>query len=226
MAEPNMLTPENNPFFEKQEENKKSNWLIDMLQSIVIAIFICIVIYLFVATPNQVTGISMQPNFQNGELVLTNKLTQWFGDQAVGESLGLDYQRGDVVVLQKPGMGRDLIKRIVGMPGDEMSIQDGEVYINGNKVDEKYIPSEMRTNAGSYLQEGDEITISTKKTTTEDHYFVMGDNRPNSQDSRYVGVGQIKRSWLKGKVFLRYWPLSNLGIVNSGELENIGDTVN
>jgi len=201
--------PSTSPFYNGQGKTKSSSLLVDALQSIIIAVFVCTVIYLFIATPNQVAGESMQPSFQDGQLLLTNKIIQWFGDTEVGKNIGLAYQRGDVVVFQRPGE-RDFIKRIIGLPGEKISIKNGNVYINGSQLTEEYIPSEVRTNGGTFLETGDEFTIPEKS------YFVMGDNRTNSEDSRYDEIGFVSRDWMKGKVVMRYWPPRDFGIIGSG----------
>ncbi len=200
---------ETSPFYTGATKPKKSSLTIDILQSVIIAVFVCTVIYLFIAIPNQVSGSSMQPNFHDAELLLTNKIVQWLGDTPIGQSLGVNYQRGDVIVFQKPGE-KDFIKRVIGLPGDKVSIKNGNVYINGQQLVEDYIPSEVRTNGGTFLETGDE------KTVPDGHYFVMGDNRGNSEDSRYSEIGFIDRSWMKGKVILRYWPLNVFGIIPTG----------
>jgi signal peptidase I len=200
-----------NPFLQVNEEALQGNWIVDLLQSVVIALFIVIVVYLFIVIPNQVTGPSMEPNFHNGELVLTSKVNQWLGNTEIGGTLGLAYQRGDVIVFQKPG-NLDLIKRIVGLPGESVMIADCEVYVNDVRVEETYIPSEVCTSAGSYATPGRKVTLAINE------YFVLGDNRGNSRDSRYTEYGPINRDWIKGKVILRYLPLDVFGIIGSGEI--------
>lgn len=211
------VTVDNNPFFEKKVEKKQKMWLVDLLQSIVIALFICIIIYLFIATPNQVSGPSMLENFHDKELVLTNKITQWLGNSDFGKSLGLDYQRGDVVVFQKPGR-QDLIKRIIGLPGESVMVFDGRVYVNNKQIKENYLPPTLRTNAGTFAGEGEIINLAAEE------YFLMGDNRGNSADSRDANYGIIKREWLKGKVILRYWPLDKFGVIGTGQIEFVENT--
>jgi signal peptidase I len=201
---------EYNPFLE-QLPKKKGNAFVGILQVVVIAVSIGIVLYLFVLTPNQVDGPSMEPNFHTGELLLTNRLTQWIGNTSVGESLGLEYKRGDVVILQKPGL-KTFVKRIVGLPGDRISIREGNVYINNEKLNELYIEPTVYTNGGDFLVDGGEgITIP------EGSYACIGDNRPVSNDSRYETVGFIKRSWLKGRVILRFYPLGKFTTIATGK---------
>jgi len=189
----------------------KSN-LVELLQSVVIAIGICIFIYLFLATPNQIEGQSMDPTFKNGEIVLTSKIHQWLGGTPLGKSIGLDYERGDIVVFQKPGFN-DFIKRVIAMPGDIVQIKTGYVYVNGEKLNETYLASDIYTKGGSYIGENAEPQV-----LNTDEYFLMGDNRNNSHDSRYIDIGFIKRDWLKGKVLVRYWPVNRFWIAEHANL--------
>jgi signal peptidase I len=199
---------DDNPFIQGGVEKKDSNVFIDLLQTVVIALSICVVIYLFIATPNEVLGQSMEPTFYDGELLLTNKMMQLFGDTSMKKIVG-DYQRGDVVIFKSDTpAGDDFIKRIIAVEGDEVMVQDGHVYVNGNKLEEKYLPPGRRTEQGPFFQE------SIAKIVPEGHYVVFGDNRNNSTDSRSNIVGFVKRTQLKGKVFFRYWPLDKFGVIS------------
>jgi signal peptidase I len=209
-----MEDQERTTFTETRTENRKvfgvrvPYAVLDILQTLVISLSICVVIYIFIATPNQIEGESMEPNFFEGEIILTNKLSEWLGPTQVGKQLGLDYNKGDVVVFQKPGYN-DYLKRVIGVSGDKISLKDGFVYINGEKLIEGYLPPATFTRGGSFLKENGE-----EKTVPEGKYFVMGDNRDNSHDSRYSDIGFVDRTWFKGKVILRYWPINKFTVIN------------
>lgn len=187
---------------------KIKNNITDFLQSVVIAIAICIVTYFLIATPNQIEGESMEPNFYNGEIVLTSKIHQWFGSTQIGKSMGFTYNRGDVAVFQKPGF-KDFIKRIIAVPGDKIQLIEGNIYVNDEELDESYLPAGITTHEGTFLKDG-----GSALTVPQDQYFLMGDNRSNSHDSRYSDIAFIKREWFKGKVLVRYWPINTFKIIN------------
>lgn len=172
----------------------------DVMESILIAVVIYAVIHVFLFTPNIVHGPSMLPTFEENQLVLTSsRIAHWLGNNGVGQGLGFNYQRGEVVVFHK-STGEDLIKRIIALPDEKVMIKSGKVYVNGEYLPEPYLSDQVTTTGGSYLAEGEEITVSPG------FYFLMGDNRENSQDSRDLRVGQVHRDSILGKVLVRYWP--------------------
>jgi len=182
----------------------------NFFSTLALSIGLCIFIYTFIATRSQVEGISMLPNFESGDIIITSKLHKWFANTEVGKFLNLDYKRGDVIVFQKP-LKEDLIKRIIGLPGEKISIKSGKVYVNDMELKESYLPSNVITKGGSFLSDNGE-----PKLIPSDAYIVLGDNREQSYDSRYLDIGFVKKEWVKGKVIFRYWPLQKIGTIYTG----------
>lgn len=219
MINPFKDTHKNNSTF---VEKKERSALIDFLQSVTMAIIISFIIFSII-TPSEVDGPSMEPMFYNGERVYTDRLPQWFSTTDFGKSAGWSYSRGDVIVFFKPTLGSSLIKRIIGLPGDTIRIQEGKIYVNGQLLVEDYLPSDNFTKSGN-LKEGqeykvqiEETDINGNKVIDQDVFFVMGDNRAVSNDSRYIGF--IKREWMQGKVRFRLWPLEKFGVIPSGSYQ-------
>jgi signal peptidase I len=168
----------------------------DFLQGIVVIMAILVMIYLFVMSPQEINGASMEPNFHNGEYILTNK---------VSYRLAMP-KRGDVVIFKSPrNKDIDYIKRVLGLPGDEVELRKNTFYVNGIEVVEPYLSSDAFTFGGSYLAEESLIIVP------EGMYFVVGDNRQHSSDSREFGP--IPLEDFIGQAFLRYWPFDRAGIL-------------
>lgn len=174
-------------------------FLVDTIQSILIAAAIFLVIYIFLFRPFQVSGESMFPNFHDKEYVLTNLITLRFGPPA----------RGDVIVFKAPpDPEKDFIKRVVGLPGNTIMVNNGNVYVNGAPYDESsYLNPSVKTYGGTFLKDNDTITVP------DNEYFVMGDNRPYSSDSREWGF--VPAGNIIGKSIFVYWPLNEVrGVSN------------
>lgn len=178
---------------------KTGEFFLDVIETIVIALSIFLVVYLFFMQPHQVNGQSMVPNFQSGEYVLTDKISYKIGNP----------ERGDVVVFHAPesahcpkGTGCDFIKRVLGLPGESIEVKNNGIYVNGVALNEAYIPSDFETLAGKFTK--DHVVV-----LGPDEYFVSGDNRPYSSDSR--AWGPIQKSAIVGKAFFRYWPIPVAG---------------
>ncbi len=166
----------------------------DFLQGIVVVLAVLVMVYLFLVSPQEISGASMEPNFHNGEYILTNKVLTKFRDP----------ERGDVVVFKSPRNKEvDYIKRIIGLPGDTVKLENNTFFVNGQKMDEPYLAPEVVVFGGSFLQEGSEIIVPPGQ------YFVVGDNRPHSSDSREFGP--IPMEDFIGTVFFRYWPFEQMG---------------
>lgn len=171
-------------------------FFLDTVETIVIALAIFVVVYLFIVQLHQVKGSSMFPNFVDGELILTDKVSYRLGKP----------QRGDVIVFKSPKDHEvDYIKRIIGIAGDTVKISNDKVFLNNNQLEEKYLPSEYVTNPGVFARSDEDILVS------DGEYFVLGDNRGHSSDSREWGF--VKTDEIIGKAWIRFWPLSNFGFV-------------
>lgn len=169
--------------------------IFDFLQGIVAFAAVLVMIYLFIMSPQEISGASMEPNFHNKEYILTNKVLYRI----------LDPQRGDIVIFKSPKNKEiDYIKRIIGLPGETVAFKGGMFYINGQPLEEPYQTNQPLF-GGGYLKEGQEIIVPPGM------YFVVGDNRPGSSDSR--DFGPVPKEDFLGKAFLRYWPTTRLGLI-------------
>ena len=167
----------------------------EFVEAVVFALMIFFVCYLLLFQPNQVKGHSMEPTFHDLEFILTDKISYRLGTP----------QRGDIVVFRSPkNADVDFIKRIIGMPGETVKISGGKVFINGQVLDESaYLDPTVYSGPESYLSDNHDLIIPSGK------YFVMGDNRMGSSDSR--DFGPVLPSEFVGKVFFRYWPINRFG---------------
>lgn len=187
--------------FEFQAGFSVGGFILEFVQSIVLALSVFVLIYLFVAQPNEVKGNSMLPNFVSGEYLLTDKISYQFGEPQVG----------DVVVFKAPATEPcsaeecEYIKRIRALGSDRVMVSGGKLYVNGKIVDETFLPPDYLTEPGSYLQEG------VEKIIPEGEFLCLGDNRSHSRDGREFGP--IKRSLIVGRAFFKYWPLTSVGFV-------------
>jgi len=175
----------------KQKLMYGAGCVFELTKNLVILVIIVTLLNFFVATIAIVDGPSMEPNFHTKEGLLINRWTYNFGKPT----------RGDAVVLKFPGdpERKKYIKRIIGLPGERIQVQDGKVYINGQILQESYIPSYVKTDSPSrYI---DEII-------KPDEYFIMGDNRPNSNDSRVWGTAG--KRFLIGIASVQLWPKQKL----------------
>lgn len=194
---------------------KQIDIAIEIIETVILAAAFSIIIYITIATPNKIDGSSMNPSFFHNDLILTNKTIQYWGRTPFGESRNYDYKRGDVIVFK---LGEeDLIKRIIAEGGDTIEILNDKVYINGSLLKELYLPTTTRTrlpsNEETFLNEGEELTVPLGS------YFVMGDNREASKDSRFKDIGFVQRNLIKGRVDIRYWPPSRADIIRRGEYQ-------
>ena len=178
----------------------KSRTILEYAVLAVVAIAVALLIQAFLVKPYRIPSESMENTLLIGDRVLVDRVSWRFSEP----------QRGDITVFHPPFDGPVLIKRIIGMPGDELSLSDGAVYVNGRRLDEPYVrrvggrpvPTEPFANGLPWA-------LDKPYTVPPGSYFMMGDNRIDSGDSREFGP--VPREQLVGSAFARYWPLARLG---------------
>lgn len=173
------------------EENIEPAWK-EFLRFLVIALIVVVPFRLFIAQPFIVSGTSMVPTFENSEYLIVDELSYRFHNPA----------RGDVIILKKPREESEyLIKRVIGLPGDTIIIKNGAISIKDSSHPEGFTLNEP------YIL--NHSTDNSETTLGNDEYFVMGDNRPVSLDSRFIGP--IPKDHIVGRTYLRLFPVTRIG---------------
>lgn len=178
----------------KAEEASNPVWveLRSWIRDIFFAALTAVLIVVFVVQPVKVEGTSMQPRLSDQERIFVNKFVYHVSE----------IDRGDIVVFWYPkDPSKSFIKRVIGLPGDDIEIRAGVVYINGNELEEPYVPPDYF----DYCFLGPE-------TIPPDSYFVLGDHRNSSNDSRNWGT--VPAGNIFGKAIFRYWPVSKIGLID------------
>ena len=175
-----------------KEKPKKSmqREIFEWVMVIVCALGMAFVLRTFVFEPVSVDGRSMMNTLQDREYMIATKFDYLTGDP----------QRFDIVICHYPGRTENFVKRVIGLPGDTVELVAGELYINGEHVEQDFDMTDNQAYFGPYV-------------VPEDHYFVMGDNRNNSKDSRSAMVGALPRSMIRGHVRLVVFPFGHAGAV-------------
>lgn len=183
----------------KNAEANKKVWISTCIQMVAIVVIV-LLLRTFVVGTIYVKGSSMEPNFHHGDFLVINKL----------ETRVTSPKVGDIVIcrLDNVEYQENIIKRVVGLPGDEIDLRDNgsgiyDLYINGKRITENYIAEPMQ----------DKGDIRYPFVVPEGCYFVMGDNRNASTDSRRESIGAIEKEDILGKVVLRLYPFDDFGIV-------------
>ncbi len=167
-----------------------------IIKELIPYIFIIVIVVLirtFIATPVVVSGSSMDPTLKNGQILILNKLAK-------------KYNRDDIVVIDAnvDGKKERIVKRIIGLPGETVKYENHILYINGNRTHD-----EFRMITSDY-----DLSKYTKyNIIPEGYYFVLGDNRTNSLDSRDYQIGLVKKSQILGKPIFRIWPINKIGTI-------------
>lgn len=173
-------------------------YFIEFIETVVVVGAIFALIYLFIAQFHKVSGTSMISTMQSGDYLITEKVSYRFRNP----------KRGEIIVLKNPrDESQDFIKRIIAIPGDTLEIKDNTVYLNGQVLKENYLPPGTLTDSRAFLLEGTIIKVGS------DQYFVFGDNRTHSSDSREWGP--VTKEEIVGRAFFRYWPPPTIGLLTN-----------
>lgn len=178
-------------------EEKESSWVKELISTAVYLLVVVALTFLFVQYVGQrthVNGDSMNNTLEDGDNLIVDKISYRFRDPERFDIIVFPYQHQEDTYY---------IKRIIGLPGETVQIEDGVIYINGEILEESYGKEVMRS-AG---------VASQLIELGEDEYFVLGDNRNNSSDSRDPSVGNIKEDDIVGRAFIRIWPFDKFGVL-------------
>jgi signal peptidase I len=171
---------------------------VEFFQSFVLFAAVFTVIYLFVFRPTEVSGSSMLPNLHNGERLIADEISYRFKDP----------ERGDIIILKEPHETyRLLVKRLIGKPGEKVEIKEDKVFINDRPLLERYLAEPTESSFSAFIKENQPYILK------EGEYFLMGDNRDNSLDSREFGP--VKRSEFIGKAVAKYWPPQAVSLIRN-----------
>ena len=158
----------------------------DKAREIVITVLLALVIFMAIRTVAynfEVSGQSMEPNLHNGQFVMISKIVYWFDEP----------ERGDIVVYNSDRVGHHVIHRIVGLPGETIAVREGKIFVNGDQLEEPYIPDGSRTVRAQTVPDG--------------NYYIIGDNRDAASWE------MVPAEKIVGKAWICYWPLSEWGTV-------------
>ncbi|MFN2453560.1 MAG: signal peptidase I [Pyrinomonadaceae bacterium] len=172
-----------------------------LVRDLIFALMFALLIGVFAVQPVKVEGTSMLPRLHDGERILVNKLVYY----------GLPHlARGDVVVFWYPNNpSQSYVKRVIGLPGEIVEVRGGRIFINGQELLEPYLDTQL------------DLSHRTQRPVLvkEHYYFVMGDNRDNSSDSRIWGL--VPEKYIYGKALFRFWPLADWGVLSHDPDYNI-----
>ena len=187
---------------------KKKSIIREWIESIIIAFLLAMVIRTFVVQAFKIPTGSMRPTLLEGDLILVNKFIYGAKIPFTDKRLPVlrDFKRGDVIVFIYPeDTKKDFIKRLVGLPGDEVEIKKGSIYVNGTPLADSVFNNRYYYNRGDFGVEGTKIIVP------KDNYFVLGDNSASSKDSRYWGF--VPRDNILGEAIVIYWPPNRVRII-------------
>lgn len=193
-------------------KNQATRAIREIVETLLLAALIFLLVRLVVLN-FRVDGESMLPNLDNGQMLLVNRNAYQYVDIGGNRYYPFDPpERGDVVVFEPPtNSDKPYIKRIIGLPGEEITFDQGQVFVDGVQLPEDYIEDRTRCNR----EDRCDVIVP------EDHVFVLGDHRSNSSDSRVFGVVPIEN--IVGKAWVSYWPPNDIGFVPHEDYSGIGE---
>ncbi|KKS03031.1 MAG: Signal peptidase I [candidate division WWE3 bacterium GW2011_GWF2_41_45] len=172
----------------------------DLIELLLIGTTVFLLVYILVGQFLEVSGSSMHPYLLDKEQIIAEKLSIKFDP----------LKRGEVIIFWHPKTKSDLlVKRVVGLPGERIKIENGFVFIDGKKLEEPYLASNVVTKGTDFLAEGQEHKIA------EGYYIVLGDNRSESTDSRYWGP--VQKDTVIGRALAVFYPINNIRLLNEGK---------
>ena len=199
-------TPANDFITEQQEEVNQSSlkdFFIELLQVVIVALAIIIPVRYYFIKPFYVKGASMEPSFYDNEYLVIDEISYRFKEPI----------RGEIIVFRYPRDPKQFfIKRIIGLPGETIQITGNHVFVNGEQIEEPYLSAETETKGESVI------------TLQADEYFVLGDNRSFSLDSR--NFGPLKQEFIVGKTWIRGWPFDKITVFEAPDYQLSPDTTN
>ena len=197
---PDEKTPVTTPDDRKESIRKD---VFDYVKIIAIVLIVMFVLQKFIIVNARIPSASMEPTIMTNDQIFGNRLAY----------LNSDPKRYDIVIFRYPDdESRLFIKRVIGLPGETVDIRNGDVYINGSKtpLDDSFCAAPDSTDTGN---------LTFPLTVPADSYFMLGDNRVYSKDSRYWENPFVKKEKILGKAFFRYWPLNKISVINSKEAD-------
>ena len=201
----------------KQQGDSGTNSFLELVMIVAVALGLALGIQAFLVKPYRIPSESMVPTLEVGQRVLVNRIGMRFTDPDVGDvvvfnppvgaeqepSCGAEKPNDQVCIVPIRRKAKvNFIKRVVAGPGDKLRVMDGHVVLNGKRQEEDYIRNCAR---------GDGCNFPKEVTVPADHYFMMGDNRGQSDDSRFWGP--VPRDWIIGPAFATYWPPKRIGLL-------------
>lgn len=179
-------------------DKKMQDGIWDWVKAIILALLLVIIIRFYVFIPLKVEGDSMSPTLAQGNYLLYETFS--------------DIDRFDIIIFSNEE-GQTLIKRVIGLPGDSISYSEDQLYLNGKPVEEPFLGTEKQQGMDVFTSDFDLLSLTGVETVPEDSYFVLGDNRVRSRDSRIFGF--VLQADIAGKAAMVYYPIEDFGFIEN-----------